>query len=576
MHRALPWGLTAALGCLFIPDMPVSLDFSPEPDVGLVGAVVAADDVEDAETYLASREDRGHLIIQLPTRRARAALELRGVRFLRWRGEVAGRDEWLVSAPSTLFEFRSVRAHIASAAPLRPSDRVHPRVKAGTVGEPSTTPDGRWELRVLLADDADIESVSAALSAQGIVVRTASELPRALVVVARPDDVDILAGRDDVQWIRELGFGFEEANDENRALCRVDEVQGEGLSGLGIRVGMWDSGIPDPLHPDLLGRVVVADTVFFANHATMVAGNIAGDGTASEVQGGTPQQWRGMAPSTFLYAWDFFTGSDSLPVDEMGPGIDRWGLHSANHSYTVGVNEVIGNCSIYGDYDFDAPGFDLLLEPGGHDSVLVVFAAGNERDDEDCGLAGAPYVNYRCIPPPGTAKNVLTVGGVEADLDSMSTYSSWGPTDDGRLKPDLCAPGSQRSVDFGVTSTREGGDYGTLSGTSFAAPTVTGTAALLTEDHIDSVGVRPHPNLLKALMINTARDRGAEGPDYRYGHGVLDAVEALDALRRGDTYEGTIADQEVVEIPLELPYSPDSIQVSIVWNDPAARFRSRR
>jgi len=92
----------------------------------------------------------------------------------------------------------------------------------------------------------------------------------------------------------------------------------------------------------------------------------------------------------------------------------------------------------------------------------------------------------------------------------MTSFSSWGPTDDGRIKPDLMAPGCQTTGDFGVTSTTVGGTYEVKCGTSMAAPVVTGVVALMRQRWGQAL---PSPDLLpstiKGILINTATDLGA-------------------------------------------------------------------
>jgi subtilisin family serine protease len=109
----------------------------------------------------------------------------------------------------------------------------------------------------------------------------------------------------------------------------------------------------------------------------------------------------------------------------------------------------------------------------------------------------------------------------------MTAFSSWGPTDDGRIKPDLVANGQA------VFSSEEGfdSDYGVQSGTSMAAPNVTGTAALLLEHYRDLHDDEdPTSATLKGVLIHTASDAGNVGPDYRHGWGLVNAAEAAEFL----------------------------------------------
>lgn len=125
------------------------------------------------------------------------------------------------------------------------------------------------------------------------------------------------------------------------------------------------------------------------------------------------------------------------------------------------------------------------------------------------------------------AKNAIYVGAVNAN-GAMTSFSSWGPTDDGRMFPTICAKGA------GVLSTVSGNAYSEMDGTSMACPTVTGHAALLSERFAQLNGGREiTSSLLRALLANTATDAGRPGPDFQYGYGVMDAERAANALEQG-------------------------------------------
>ena len=109
-------------------------------------------------------------------------------------------------------------------------------------------------------------------------------------------------------------------------------------------------------------------------------------------------------------------------------------------------------------------------------AIPVVWANGNERGG--LALCGTSYFT---TPSPATAKNVIAVGAVYSDTDEVASFSSWGPTDDGRLRPDIVAPGHQTTEDQGVTSTNQlvFGPYFVTFGTSMATPAVANRSVLV-------------------------------------------------------------------------------------------------
>jgi subtilisin family serine protease len=98
--------------------------------------------------------------------------------------------------------------------------------------------------------------------------------------------------------------------------------------------------------------------------------------------------------------------------------------------------------------------------------------------------ATAAATLYNTSPPPANNKNAITVGALNSNNDSMTSFSSWGPSDDGRIRPVISGPGCQSSGDGGVTSLDSDfdTDYTTLCGTSMASPTACGVGALIYED----------------------------------------------------------------------------------------------
>ena len=138
-------------------------------------------------------------------------------------------------------------------------------------------------------------------------------------------------------------------------------------------------------------------------------------------------------------------------------------------------------------------------------------------DGKTSTAARAPDGDYDCISTYGIAKNILTVGAVEDIVggytqpgDVVSTsFSSWGPADDGRIKPDICANGIQLRSTVSASTT----GYGNMSGTSAAAPSVTGSLALLQQHYNNLHGSLMRADTLKALVIHTADEAGAnDGP----------------------------------------------------------------
>ena len=142
---------------------------------------------------------------------------------------------------------------------------------------------------------------------------------------------------------------------------------------------------------------------------------------------------------------------------------------------------------------------------------------------------------YDCVSTYGNAKNIITIGAVNkitngwtsASSVVMSSFSGWGPTDDGRIKPDICAAGVNLTSSFSASNTT----YGTISGTSMSSPNASGSA-LLTQQHFNNLNGRfLRASSLKGLIIHTADEAGSSvGPDYSYGWGLMNTAKAVQVI----------------------------------------------
>ncbi|HEX6161001.1 MAG TPA: S8 family peptidase [Thermoanaerobaculia bacterium] len=152
--------------------------------------------------------------------------------------------------------------------------------------------------------------------------------------------------------------------------------------------------------------------------------------------------------------------------------------------------------------------------------VIVVAAAGN-RGWNEMELGFGNFVSSS-ITDPGNAREVITVGSthsVKPHVYGVSYFSSRGPTGDGRIKPDIVAPGER------IRSAIRGNADGELDGTSMAAPFVSGAAAMLISRHRELIG---DPRRVKQILLDSATDLGRE--KYFQGHGLVDVLRAMQSI----------------------------------------------
>ena len=381
--------------------------------------------------------------------------------------------------------------------------------------------------------------------------------------------VQQVARLDEVFWIEAALPQLSDMNDSNRVVAQVNEVQESpyNLDGTGVVAMVYDGGFADSSHPDFGGRLSVKDSSGQSSHATHVSGTIGGDGANS---GGS---YRGMAPNATIVSYGFeqegglsegflYTDPGDLAAD-YSDAINNWGAVIANNS--IGTNTAPNGfpCEWTGDYGVTSNLIDSVVRGALGAPIRIVWANGNERQTDRCG-----ELHYTTAPP-ATAKNHITVGAVNSNDESMTTFSSWGPVDDGRIKPDITGPGCQSDDDGGVTSSTPGGGYSSYCGTSMSSPTVCGIGALIIQEWRTL-----HPgeadlwnSSLKALLANSGADLGNPGPDCLYGFGTVRARNAIEALRAECVVEAEVADGGSYEFLVLVGPEDNDLRITLAWDD---------
>jgi len=381
------------------------------------------------------------------------------------------------------------------------------------------------------------------------------------------------------------------------AFLYPDAPLGFNLTGQGLVIGLWDEGVPLQSHQELAGRVSLHDAASSDDHATHVAGTLVAAGIRSEA--------RGMAYQARLRAYDWDDDVAEM-ADEAADGV-----LVSNHSYGVIAGWFYGDLEDTGDqwywlgdlnvsaeedylfgwYDAEAAQFDRVVFSNPY--LLPVVAAGNDRGDR--GPSGGAYraldasgnwqtfqasarphardggdEGYDTIAGAAVAKNVLTVGAIRLDglgVPQISSFTSFGPADDGRIKPDLVGYGERvlSSIASGTTA------YALSSGTSMATPNVAGSLTLLQQYFFTLTGRSMRAATLKGLALHTADDLGSPGPDYQYGWGLLNAAVAarlLASLPENElaVLEATLEDGTAFTRPARVDEA-GPLRVTLSWTD---------
>ncbi|HXF10486.1 MAG TPA: S8 family serine peptidase, partial [Desulfuromonadaceae bacterium] len=320
-----------------------------------------------------------------------------------------------------------------------------------------------------------------------------------------------------------------------------------GFDGSGVTVCVADTGLDtgdtNTMHPDLNGRVTgfqfygdLADGSDGYGHGTHCAGIIGGNAATGETDPDTGQFYGlGVASGANLFVERIFDDNageaDPFPSDEtLTTDAVRAGAKIGSNSWGNDAN---------GQYDTDAAAFDELVRDAdpstpGDQPYILEFSAGNAGGQSST------------MDSPASAKNVIATGasenvagtlaltyGLYADgPDTIADFSSRGPCEDGRIKPDVVAPGtwiasarSSAAVDEDSTAwSAIDGYYVYMGGTSMAGPHAAGAAAVFVQYYKSlHAGSIPSPALVKAALINSAEAlddaNGGPGPAPNFDEG---------------------------------------------------------
>ncbi|MEN2282245.1 S8 family serine peptidase [Algoriphagus sp. SE2] len=388
---------------------------------------------------------------------------------------------------------------------------------------------------------------------------------------------------DETGWpiINQTNSNVEAAITTGANQLQPDGTLGVDLTGKGLTVGIFDQTRPKADHVEFGGRLTQVDgsTETLSTHSTHVSGTLIGAGINASA--------RGMAYEATAWAFNWDNDVSKMISNAYDPESKVNGTLLSNHSYSIVLgwqgDSWNGNPSIsteedwrFGFYSSMSAAMDQAMFSRPY--YLPVFAAGNNRSDRGDGTR-PPDGPSDILGPRAVSKNGLTIGAVERVLDYqgpqsvvMSSFSSWGPTDDGRIKPDLVAMGVNV---FSASINSNGEDaYASQSGTSMAAPNVTGSLFLLQQLYSErNAGRFMLSSSVKALAIHTAKEAGpATGPDYMNGWGLLDVAAGAQIILDEDGSSKIIREDILGENEdFEFEFVSDGvtpIKATLVWTDP--------
>ncbi|KAF5425871.1 Serine protease, subtilisin family, partial [Candidatus Methanomarinus sp.] len=394
-------------------------------------------------------------------------------------------------------------------------------------------------ITVLLFDAQDSILISNEIQALGgIITDNTEDTLQVRIESSKIADIAAIPG---VCWIEKLSR-FVILNDVAANITNVYETRNTyGLNGSGQIVAVADTGLDTgvndaSMHDDFEGRIIeIYDTAgdndasdVYSGHGTHIAGSVLGDGSCSN------GQFKGMAPQAELIFQAAGFSNDWLNIPD---GLNDLFLQAYDEGARIHTNSW-GDEYINGEYTILSKDIDLFM--WNHPDMLILMAAGNKGVDSD----SDGIIDLYSICSPATAKNCISVGASENirsdkldnysalineksrfpsdpinsdkmanNTEGLAAFSSRGPTDDGRIKPDVVAPGtyiistksSVKNPFFELWDNYDANsNYTYGGGTSMSTPIVAGTAALIRQYYMQNESITPTAALLKATIINGA------------------------------------------------------------------------
>jgi hypothetical protein len=482
---------------------------------------------------------------------------------------------------------------VQQIVPYQAAHKVHTKLQAAKASVESL------QVAVLLSPRAN-DAETAQTQAHFAEVRSESKLRSGRVIRGRvsPAQLDALAASDTVLWIEPAPDMklFDEvaskivAGDGGPNLL---DTQALGYDGSGVNVAVADSGLNNgdavTMHPDLLGRTPaffyygtpgqLTDTADEHSHGTHVAGIIAGNGATGEVDTDGNLYGLGVAPGANIIAQRIFDGVGNYAAP---PSFEKLTRDAKRAGADIGSNS--WGDDTQGRYDTSAMEFDELVRDAdaltlGDQPYILEFSAGNAGPGQ------------QTIGSPAVAKNVIATGASQNDrldqviyadgIDAMADFSSRGPCEDGRIKPDVVAPGTWIASLQSESATDQyawapiSPNYQFQGGTSQAGPHVSGAAAVFVQFYrATHNGVTPSPALVKAALINSAVDMDdASGtgptPNMDEGWGRVDLTQIMDSVRSVDYVDQSapLTNGQIFERTILIASRAEPLKVTLTYTD---------
>jgi hypothetical protein len=500
-----------------------------------------------ATSRLSQPDDKSLVVIEfeeIPSAGVRKQLKEQGIELLEYLPDFA----YSATITGTLNATVLKAAKARSVTPLTAAHKITPSLLNGLIPSHAIKTVGTVDVRISFPKSFSAEEVKVKLIANHIKILSDLLKNYQLLEVRVPKNgLKQLAEFPFVQYVEAIPTEATPLNDKSAAGTKANVLSslasaGFGLDGEGVVVGIGDDADPRR-HIDTHNQVISNEIISTYAHGVHIAGTIAGAGIMNE-------KYRGYAPKTKL-----ITRPNSKIWEDAANLVRDFGMVITNNAY---AGSALETCDQFGSYNSSSGTLDreALELP----YLQQVFAAGNSGSKPSCAEYPTGFGNV--LGDYASAKNVISVGQTLAN-GLVSPYSSKGPVRDGRIKPDLTAPGTD------IFSTIPVNAYVAGSGTSMASAAVSGGLALLYQQYRkNNSNNNPKNALIKAFACNGATDQGVPGPDYSYGFGSMNLVRSIAMLEARHYFTGQLGHGALNQHTIHVPDNNTAqLKVMLYWND---------
>lgn len=501
--------------------------------------------------------ERCYKIIQfneVPGETERKIMEANGIRLLSYLPENA----FVASFPMDIDPIKFSQINARSIVPLDIKYKIEPSLYDKVYPYWALKDGNKIDLTVMYQKDILPETMRTELVRGGIEVISSYDFSQMMNVRISIDNIEKFSASPFILWVEAIEPPAEAENLEGATGMRSNFLLtafpgGKKYDGTGVNVALGDEGTVGP-HIDYTGRVDQSSANgSIGDHGDHCVGAVAGAGNLDPVM-------RGMAPGANMWVYTTYDNSVSswAAVNDV---VNSYGNNRKIRVTSTSYGDSKTTCN--NGYTAQAVTSDQHIRQM---PLLMHFYTSGNMGTSGCSSNGyggkttlIGWANLTGGRKQG--KNTFTIGSV-SNSDAISSFSSRGPTDDGRIKPDVMSMGES------VWSTSENNTYSKKTGTSHACPSAAGFYAQFYHAAMDLNGGQEQESaLLKAVVMNAADDVGNAGPDFKSGFGRINGRRALEILE-GKTYTtSTVAQGASNTHNITIPSGTKQVKVMVYWTD---------